>query len=1439
MSSLPCIQSVVDEVIKDQNQPSSPQDKYLTLLEYVASAAVMPIPSSGSQTVTFQATDACGNTATCTADIIIVDNTDPIIDCPSDITIECGDLNNDAIITNWLDNASADDSCTEGFVVITNNFTALSANACGGITTVTFTATDESGNIARCTSTITHEDSTPPEFIVTPQDITVECINANGAQPEINAWVAARGNGMAMDDCDPTLLWSSNLDSQVETCGHTYVRTYTFTITDNCGNTATSVATATVVDETPPILNLRADLTVNCAASNEATRDIFIDAFGSTSDVCSENTNITVDNVLFNSISGCGGTSTETYLFTATDECGNQTTGLWSFTIQDIAFPTWVDPPGTLFIDCGDEDNPTLIQEWLEDIEAATVDACGDVHSVTNNWDGNLPDDNCNSTTLVTFTIIDDCGNVRNNLSRSIRVRDLENPIIINCPTDFTVNVDVDNCSSNVVFSTPIGFDQCSDVVSVSQRIGPASGSAFPVGTTRIVCEATDDCGRRSNPDCDFDITVVDSATPSIDCPGDVEMCADEGACTWRSDDSVLPMSSDNCTTRTMQFEITGATTLSRRNGTAENRVFQFGISTVCYFLEDLANNESTCCFDVIVNDCEAPSINCPEDLIVSCEETDMVLGASGNVVWNHNGSINGVAGTSYAADNNITQVVNSANDISFGSGLTLLNGAGQPTTIPNGTNFEHVLTDVATNTFAAAKAADDYVETCFTTICDALLTQIQQGVVPTSWGGSAAGSYQVAAEISSDGFASNTLLYQGAQLPDPNAVNNFVLYQEPLSFPLMTGQTYCIRYYLYNEQNNAQLANGTPLPDNTISFDDLEVAMTKSSTTGNGAQLNSWLMSSSSNDNCASPVSITSLPFNTIPGCGGASETVFEFTASDLSGNESQCLASFVIEDTTAPVITTAAINGDSDCDNANADLLEWLNNFGNAEATDECGIVTWSHDFDGGAMTSCSDVPALMVTFTATDECGNTSTTQANFEVSDTEPPVVTCPIDITLECGDVLNDAVIQLWLQSAVATDNCTSSSITHNYPSTFAPDCAEAGTAVVTFTATDNCNNATNCTASIIIEDTRPPVFLVLPQDLIVECGEAPIDPTAWLADNAGAIVEDQCDTNLVFQREGAGDDPGCGDSNTFEFLFTVEDACGNFTSATAYYIIEDTESPTVIPPADITVECAAATTTLADWQATASATDACGDRFTFEAILFNTISGCGDAMTEVYQFTATDACGNQGTGLASYTIEDTTVPTITCPASLALECGSEINDQLIINWLASATGADSCGELTFDDDYNGTLPVNCGGVVAVTFTATDDCGNSTSCMANITMDDTGLPDFVNCPMDLTVNVDVDVCGSNPIFSTPVPIDNCNVNVSQTSGIASGNTFPVGTTTIEFTATDDCGNTALCQFNITVVDSDEPLILCPSNTVLACADNGVCLWNSEDLSRIHI
>jgi hypothetical protein len=70
----------------------------------------------------------------------------------------------------------------------------------------------------------------------------------------------------------------------------------------------------------------------------------------------------------------------------------------------------------------------------------------------------------------------------------------------------------------------------------------------------------------------------------------------------------------------------------------------------------------------------------------------------------------------------------------------------------------------------------------------------------------------------------------------------------------------------------------------------------------------------------------------------------------------------------------------------------------------------------------------------------------------------------------------------------------------------------------------------------------------------------------------------------------------------------------------------------------------------------------------------------------------------------------------------------------------------------------------------------------------------------------TVPNDKGVCGARVTYAAPVGTDNCpGATTVQTAGQVSGTTFPVGTTTVTCMARDAAGNTATCNFTVTVVD----------------------------------
>lgn len=86
----------------------------------------------------------------------------------------------------------------------------------------------------------------------------------------------------------------------------------------------------------------------------------------------------------------------------------------------------------------------------------------------------------------------------------------------------------------------------------------------------------------------------------------------------------------------------------------------------------------------------------------------------------------------------------------------------------------------------------------------------------------------------------------------------------------------------------------------------------------------------------------------------------------------------------------------------------------------------------------------------------------------------------------------------------------------------------------------------------------------------------------------------------------------------------------------------------------------------------------------------------------------------------------------------------------------------------------------------------------------IKLSDTESP-IVNCPNDTMILVPTGTMMQAVNYTTPVPMDNCNV-ASFSESHNSGDEFPVGTTTVTYSATDNAGNNTSCDFDINIVES---------------------------------
>jgi len=202
------------------------------------------------------------------------------------------------------------------------------------------------------------------------------------------------------------------------------------------------------------------------------------------------------------------------------------------------------------------------------------------------------------------------------------------------------------------------------------------------------------------------------------------------------------------------------------------------------------------------------------------------------------------------------------------------------------------------------------------------------------------------------------------------------------------------------------------------------------------------------------------------------------------------------------------------------------------------------------------------------------------------------------------------------------------------------DCnLQIGEHIIVLEVIDRAGASDTNEVTIIVQDTTPPEFTNIPQDLIVECdGSHNIGQlSAWLA---GAAAVDQCG-DVTITNDFVGLLNGCGATGSATVTWTAEDESGNTTTTPpATFTIVDTTPPVITCPPDVTLQCPADTGVEANGSATA------GDTCSSVTITLSDFwqPGCGNTGTLTRTWTATDECGNSSSCLQTITVVDTTGP---------------------------------------------------------------------------------------------------------------------------------------------------------------------------------------------------
>lgn len=204
--------------------------------------------------------------------------------------------------------------------------------------------------------------------------------------------------------------------------------------------------------------------------------------------------------------------------------------------------------------------------------------------------------------------------------------------------------------------------------------------------------------------------------------------------------------------------------------------------------------------------------------------------------------------------------------------------------------------------------------------------------------------------------------------------------------------------------------------------------------------------------------------------------------------------------------------------------------------------------------------------------------------------------------------------------------------------------------------------------------------------------------------------------------------------------------------------------------------------------------------------------------------TATNSCGVESCTF-DVVVTDAEVPAITCPAdgNISVDAG-----QCTANSVGNPLTSDNCGVATVVANPSGPYAL---GSHTIEWTVTDVHGNVNSCTQNVTVIDTENPIINGCPSDIVVSNDLGTCGAVVNYVAPGATDNCTL-ASIIGDHNSGEVFPIGTTTVTYTATDAANNVSTCSFTITVNGTNPTAV----TTISSNADfNNICLGSSVQLT----
>ncbi|WP_020566762.1 HYR domain-containing protein [Neolewinella persica] len=1438
------------------------------------------ITGDGTTTlITITATDAAGNVASCDFTLTLEDNTDPEITCPQAITIAV-DADCRASVPNLISGATVTDNCQGSNPLLVSQDIPAGTMLMGDGTTqiVTLTADDGNGNTANCTVVLTLDDTTPPTVSCpAAQDLNLDMTGCSATLPDFSTQLTLADNCTAPG----TLAVQQMPVPGAVVSGANTVETVTFNVDDGNGNSTSCSFDITLRDVTSPTIVCPAPATLALGSDCSVALPDYTSQTVATDD-CAMTAAITLTQ------SPAAGTELSfdgeqvMVTITAADGNGNTTSCTFPVTAEDQTLPMVICPADRNEPVSGNCD--FTLPDYTG--EAGVMDNCSEAAAITITQSPAvgtvIPEAQLNQPQTITLTATDAAGNSQS-CTFAITPVDETNPTIV-CPEAQSILLDAVGCEAVLGDYTGLGatMDNCTDApaIGVTQNIAAGtvySGLTLPI--IDVVLTATDASGNTA--DCSFKVYILDEIDPTVDCAAANQTVALDENCNGEIPDLIPDLvTNDNCSANALTIlQSPAAGAAYGGNGTTVD---------VTFTVMDASGNTVSCVATITFEDQSPPNpVICPGDQDLNVDDVCAVslpnytggatvidnCRAQGNIIITQSP----LPGTMVAGDGTVIPVTLTADD---GNGntatctfdVTLRDENALDVTCPGGQiviassddcdgeygDYTGLVT--AVNQCMSPAAGVTYVQSpaAGTPLFPADL-DVSQTVTITAIdlnGNPSSCTFQVTlvdtlapvivcpandAQIVDASCSHLVLDYRSDATITDNcaALGELIVTQEPMPGAPITGPD-AIRTVTISavdpSGNQSQCAFQLEVSDGiapVLACPEPDTLLT------NGAcqvTIGDYTSEALADDDCTLREDIV---FSQVPPSGTVisghlTTQTITITATDASGNSSSCDFTVTAKDAIAPTVLCTGdkvVRPDANCEALMPDYRGDVRTFDNCAANS--AITLTQRPAPGSPLSGQGN--AKTVTIIADDGNGNRDSCTFVVRLEDDLPPEITCPaaklVDADADCTYDLEDLTIQ-----AIVTDNCTNPAmiiVTQNIGigQTYSGDGTEV---LVTLTADDRNGNTAQCTTTITLEDnTDPTITCPADQTILVDTGCGALVP-----DYRSADVIDNCTapTDITVTQTLAPGASLTGHNEVSVVTLTADDGHGNTASCSFNLTLLDETPPAITcPPAQEIFVDGSCETVLPDYVGLTTASDNCSPA---PAIAQNNpagtpLTGLG---TQTVTMTADDGNGNTTTCDFTVTVSDNTPPELTCPP-LSIIAGNATCTINLADYRDSIMVADNCGPTSVQNGaltlvqspLEGAMISGLGTTQTVTITATDPSGNTTDCLITVEVADTTRPTIV-CPNDTTLAVDIACATIVPDYTgLPIVMDNCNdatgISVTQTPVAGTMVSDEANLITVTLTATDESGNTISCDFNVQLIDSIPPMVVCPADDVISV--DGTC------------